>query len=229
MRSALPPRVSRRRNVALLECIAPPISSELIDHPILRGGTQLWRVHDAAWLFHVSSPDISSSHLEEIMACIQNRVIRNVIAVAESVSCAEAARVMAEHGIGSVGVRRGDKLLGVVTGRDLLRFLAGSADARRSPIAAALRPDAPTVSAQASAQECAQLMRSHRTGHLAVEDAGEIVGVISLLNLSDLVVEDKEWKINQLQSYILGGHAQQLSQPITTLFNPGRLGRHFAA
>jgi len=163
------------------------------------------------------------------MACIQNRVIRDVIAVTESVSCAEAAHVMAQFGIGCVGVRRGKKLLGIVTGRDLLGCLTDGADARRTPVTSALRPDMPAVSAKASDQECARLMRRYRTGHLAVEEDGEIVGVISLLNLSDLVVEDREWNIKLLQSDLRDGRGQQLSQPITTIFNPHPCGGGFMA
>ncbi len=163
------------------------------------------------------------------MACIRSRVTRDVIAVAESASCAEAASVMAQFGIGCVGVRRGDKLLGIVTGRDLLGCMTGWADAHRSPVASALRPDMPAVSAGANDQECARLMRCHRTGHLAVKEGGEIVGVISLLDLCDLVVEDRESNINLLQSYLRGGRGKRYPRPITTIFNPGRLRRHQAA
>jgi signal-transduction protein with cAMP-binding, CBS, and nucleotidyltransferase domain len=180
--------------------------------------------------FLVSSPETArASNLEEIMACIQNRVIQDVIAVTESVSCAEAARVMAQFGIGCVGVRRGDKLLGIVTSRELLGCLTGVIDAHRTPIGSALRPDMPTVSSQASDQECARLMRCYRTGHLAVEENGEIVGVITLLNLCDLVVEDREWNIKLLQSRLPGGRHQQLAQPITTIFNPRPRARGFMA
>jgi len=173
-------------------------------------------------------PAGSNVHVERAMACIQKRVIRDVIAVGESVSCAEAARVMGQFGIGCVGVRRGEQLLGVVTARDLLGCLTGAADAHHTPVAAALRPDMPAVSAKASDQECARLMRCHRTGHLAVEEGGRIVGVISLLDLCDIVVEDREWSIKQLQSFIRGGRGKQLPRS-TTIFKPGGLRRACAA
>lgn len=134
------------------------------------------------------------------MASIQNRVARNVIAVAASASCAEAARVMAEHGIGSVGVRKDGKLVGIVTGRDLVRFLGVFADPLRTPVAAALRADAPAVSADASEFECALLMRKHRTGHVAVKEGGRIVGVISLPEPAESSVEEEEI-FGQRQSY----------------------------
>src|SRR5512143_2453888 len=126
------------------------------------------------------------------MASIQSRVARNVVAVAESASCAEAARVMAEHGIGSVGVRRGRKLLGIVTERDLLGYLGIFADPHRTQVSAALHPAAPAVPADASPLECALIMRRHGTGLLAVRDGGEIVGVISLRDVSGPVPEEQQ-------------------------------------
>jgi hypothetical protein len=62
-------------------------------------------------------------------------------------------------------------------------------------------------------------MRSGRTRHLAVREGGEIVGIISLLDLVDLVVDEKQWSIDQLESYIRGGRARQLSEPMSNLFS----------
>jgi hypothetical protein len=44
------------------------------------------------------------------------------------------------------------------------------------------------------------------------------VGVISLLDLVELVVEDKQWSIDQLESYIRGGRAAQLSALLESVF-----------
>ena len=156
------------------------------------------------------------------MACIQNRVVRNVISLEETASCADAARLMAERRIGSVGVRRGAKLIGLVTERDLLAAMVIAADPGRTPLAKAMRPDAPSISVGASDAECAQIMRCRGSRHLAVMDGEEMVGVISMLDLADLVVEEKQWSIDQLESYIRGGRAWQLSAPINTPFSHER-------
>jgi CBS domain-containing protein len=151
------------------------------------------------------------------MACIQDRIVRDIVSLDATATCADAVRLMTEHGIGSVGVRRGAKLVGLVTERDLVSALAKYAGGW-TPLAEAMRPDLPTVSSTATEGECAQLMRARRTRHLAVTEGGEIVGLISLLDLVDLVVEDKQWSIDQLESYIRGGRALQLSEPIRTVF-----------
>lgn len=153
------------------------------------------------------------------MACIKNRVVRNVVSLDETASCEDAARLMAERRIGSVGVRRGGKLIGLVSERDLLSAFVLGGDPSRTALREAMRPGVPVISVQATDGECAQLMRNHGTRHLAVTDGDEIVGVISMLDLVDLVVEDKQWSIDQLESYIRGGRSWQLSEPILTMFS----------
>jgi CBS domain-containing protein len=153
------------------------------------------------------------------MATIRDRVVRNVICLAASATCDDAARVMTEHGIGSVGVRREGKLVGLVTERDLVAQMASGADATRTTLEEAMRSQLPSVGSDATDVECAQLMRNRRTRHLAVQEGGEMIGVISMLDLVDLVVEEKQWSIDQLESYIRGGRARQLSEPIRTVFH----------
>jgi CBS domain-containing protein len=155
------------------------------------------------------------------MACIQKRVVRNILSLEESASCAEAARCMADHGIGSVGVRRGTRLVGLVTERDLLAALARGQAPEATPIGQVMRADLPAVSQLATDRECAQLMRSRHTRHLAVKEQDEIVGMISMLDLVDLVVEEKQGQVEELESYIRGGRALGLSQPTRTIFEHG--------
>jgi CBS domain-containing protein len=156
------------------------------------------------------------------MACIQQRIVRDVVSLDASATCADAVRLMIERGIGSVGVRHGGKLVGLITERDLVSAMASGAEGGRTRLADAMRPDLPAVPASATEGECAQVMRARRTRHLAVKEGGEIVGLISMLDLVDLVVEDKQWSIDQLESYIRGGRALQLSQPIRTVFQHGQ-------
>jgi CBS domain-containing protein len=152
------------------------------------------------------------------MARITNHVVRAVVSLDGTATCAEAARLMAERGIGSLGVRAGAKLVGLVTERDLLTAVAGGADPERTPVGRALPPQLAAVPLTATELEAAEAMKHHHTRHLVVVDKGEIVGVISLLDLVELVVEEKQWSIDQLESYIRGGRAAQLSSPLLSVF-----------
>ncbi len=154
------------------------------------------------------------------MACIGNGMAREVISLDRSASCAEAARTMAAAGIGSVGVTVGGALVGLVTERDIVACLAAGLDTFATPLGAILRPDPPSVSPCATDRECAALMRARRTRHLLVKDGDRFVGVVSMLDLAELAVEERDARIDQLECYIGGGRCQQLSRPVRSIFAP---------
>jgi len=152
------------------------------------------------------------------MACIANYVVRSVVAVDTNATCAEAARVMTDRRIGCLGVRHEGRLVGLVTEHDLLASVATGRELAETPVTLAMPDCLAHVSPCATEWEAAERMRAHRTRHLAVVERGEIIGLISLLDLAAMVVEEKQWSIDQLESFIRGGRAAQLSAKIRPVF-----------
>jgi len=72
------------------------------------------------------------------------------------------------------------------------------------PIREAMRRDLPTLSSRASETDCSNAMRDHYTRHLLVEDAGQVIGIISMRDVIRLMLEEKQWLIDELQIYISG-------------------------
>ena len=138
------------------------------------------------------------------MATIEKHVTREVVALDGATPCAEAARIMASQRIGSVAVQEGDRVVGLVTERDLVIAVLARAGNATQPIREAMRPGIPRVPADATEVECAALMRDHTTRHLLVEDRGRIVGVISMRDIIQLMLDEKQFLIEQLQTYIDG-------------------------
>jgi CBS domain-containing protein len=127
-----------------------------------------------------------------------------VVALDGAASIGDAARMMASRRIGSVAVREGEELVGLVTERDLLlSVLVNGSDASR-PLREAMRADVPRVRADESEAGCAALMRDHATRHLLVEDRGEVVGVVSMRDVIDAMLHEKQFLIDQLATYING-------------------------
>ena len=138
------------------------------------------------------------------MASIERHVTRDVIALDAMTPCRDAARLMAERNIGSVAVREAGKVIGLVTERDLVVRVLAQGDSGSMPIGEAMRTDVPRVPQTTNEAECSDLMRDHVTRHLLVEENGKVVGVISMRDVIRLMLDDKQFLIEQLQTYIDG-------------------------
>jgi CBS domain-containing protein len=138
------------------------------------------------------------------MATIEKHVIHELVALEGDATCAQAARLMAERGIGSVAVREGGRITGIVTERDLVARVLATGAHPELPIREAMRRDLPRVSPSASETECSALMRDHVTRHLLVAELGEVIGIISMRDVIRLMLDEKEWLIGQLHTFIDG-------------------------
>ncbi|ACL66539.1 putative signal transduction protein with CBS domains [Anaeromyxobacter dehalogenans 2CP-1] len=138
------------------------------------------------------------------MASIHKHVTREMVSLEATAPIREAARLMSERKIGSVAVRDGGRIVGLVTERDLVAtVLARGADANH-PMREAMRQGLPRVSSSATEVEVAGLMRDHTTRHLLVEEGGQVVGVVSMRDIIQLMLDEKQFLIEQLQTYIDG-------------------------
>jgi signal-transduction protein with cAMP-binding, CBS, and nucleotidyltransferase domain len=138
------------------------------------------------------------------MPGIDRYVTRELLGLDGGASCREAAKLMAEKQIGAVAVREGGRTLGIVTERDLVYNVLGSGHACDLPIARAMRRDLPLVTLATTETECADLMRVNFTRHLLVAEQGNVVGIISMRDVIRLMLDEKQWMAEQLQTYIAG-------------------------
>ncbi len=116
-----------------------------------------------------------------------------------------ALGVMAEHDIGAVIVLEADTLAGILTERDYARKVALVGRASKdSPVSAIMTPDVVCVPPSSTVEDCMSLMTDHRVRHLPVVENGRVVGVVSIGDLVKATIDEQEFTINQLKSYIAG-------------------------
>jgi CBS domain-containing protein len=137
------------------------------------------------------------------MSSIQRHVVRTVVTLAANVPCREAARIMAEKKIGSVGIRVDGQLTALVTERDLVTAVVAKGGDGSLAVGEAARK-LPRVTPLATEIECATLMRDHATRHLLVEEGGEVIGLVSMRDIIQLMLDEKQFVIEQLNTYISG-------------------------
>ena len=136
---------------------------------------------------------------------ILDRKGSNVVSVAPETTALEAARLMNEHRIGALLVLEEDKLVGIVTERDILRRVVATAgdpakvivkEILSTPVACC-RPDTPL-------EECRKVITERRIRHLPVVDRGQLRGIITIGDLMAYEISEHETTIKYLNEYIFG-------------------------
>ena len=114
---------------------------------------------------------------------------RNLLTVAPEEALKEVAERMVARDVGAALVTEGEKLVGIVTERDVLRAVArGIEEATR--VADLMTPDPETMEPDESTQHAAVLMIHGGFRHLPIMEGDEVVGMLSIRDLMRLVLED---------------------------------------
>lgn len=115
----------------------------------------------------------------------------NLVKLEASASVLDAARRMRDSSIGDVLVTDNGKLCGIVTDRDLVvRCLAKAADPAATRLKEVCSAELVTLAPDDDFQDAVQLMNDHAVRRLPVVDGDNVVGIISLGDLS--VAQDRE-------------------------------------
>jgi signal-transduction protein with cAMP-binding, CBS, and nucleotidyltransferase domain len=117
----------------------------------------------------------------------------------------EAVRTMAELGVGALMVIDDGKLVGMFSERDYARkvILAGRAS-RETFVKEVMTENPITIHPSATAQEGLALMTKRRFRHLPVFEEGELLGLVSIGDLVNAVIDDQQALIEQLERYVSG-------------------------
>lgn len=99
---------------------------------------------------------------------------------------AAAARKMWEQQTGSLLVLEGEKLVGIITERDVLRAVA-TGTPLDTPVSELMSRDLITVEPGTSLREAARIMTEKWIRHLPVLEAGHLVGVVSQRDLAGVL------------------------------------------
>ncbi len=128
---------------------------------------------------------------------------QEVISVRPSDSVLVALEVLASYNIGAVPVLSAHGLVGIFSERDYARKVALKV---LSSAATEIREvmSSPVLSVQLSdtVLACMNLMTDRRIRHLPVLDKGQLVGIVSIGDLVRAIIEDQQFQIEQLESYI---------------------------
>jgi CBS domain-containing protein len=114
-----------------------------------------------------------------------------------------ALSAMAEHDVGAVLVLDHGELVGVLSERDYARKVAlFGRTSRDSPVSAIMTTEVVSVAPHRTIEECMALMTERRVRHLPVIENRRVIGVISIGDLVKAMIDEQEFTIRELKSYI---------------------------
>jgi CBS domain-containing protein len=110
--------------------------------------------------------------------------------IGSSASVVEAARLMREGHIGSLPVTEDERLVGMLTDRDITtRVVAESAAPETTSVGDVYSRDLITVEPDHDLEEALELMARHQVRRLPVVENGRLVGVVAQ---ADIALKDNE-------------------------------------
>ena len=117
----------------------------------------------------------------------------------------KALEIMAQANISAVMVTDGDKIVGIFTERDYSRKceLKGLS-AKDASVRTLMTEQMFTVTPDTSMDQCMGLMTQHHIRHLPVIEDDKMVGMVSMRDVVDVLISERESTIKGLENYILG-------------------------
>lgn len=118
----------------------------------------------------------------------------------------QALQTLAERNIGAVLVLEGKRAVGILSERDYARqvILKGKTS-KDTPVREIMTRELVSVRPEQTIEDCMQLMTDKRIRHLPVIVADAVVGLLSIGDVVKGLLEEKQYRIEQLESYITSG------------------------
>jgi CBS domain-containing protein len=114
-----------------------------------------------------------------------------------------ALELLADYEVGALMVMEGGALVGVFSERDYTRKIAlQGRNSRTTPVSEIMTREVLTVTPATTTREAMVLMSQRKVRHLPVLEGSTVLGMISIRDILDDIIEDQASTIEQLESYI---------------------------
>jgi CBS domain-containing protein len=125
--------------------------------------------------------------------------------IPDTVNVAEAVQAMITNRVGSVLVMNGPRLAGIFTERDVLRRVVGAGlNPSATAVAKVMTAEVMTITPATTVQQVMDLFTDKRIRHLPVVENGQLLGLISIGDVSRWVASAHRAEAESLRQYIAG-------------------------
>ena len=116
---------------------------------------------------------------------VEDVMVTDVITISYRASVKRAAQVMNKHEIGCLIVVKGNKAVGIVTERDMLkRVVARAADPKKTRVEEIMSQPLIVVEPDMELEDAVKLMFEMKIKKLSVVDKGKLVGIVSITDIA---------------------------------------------
>ena len=121
---------------------------------------------------------------------VKEAMTEKVLTITSTATVAQAARVMAERGVGSIVIVKGKKPVGILTERDLLMKVVAE-DTKPSTIRVSKVMSSPvlTVKPDVEITDAARTMVKNKIRRLPVVEKGKLIGIITASDITAISPE----------------------------------------
>ena len=129
-----------------------------------------------------------------------------VVTINPDATVRELLAGLAEHDIGAMVVVGSEGLVGIVSERDVVRWLhTDGPSVLTRPVSKIMTPAVPTCTKADTVDAISVLMTENRMRHVPVTEGGKLAGIVSLGDVVKTRIEELTAEQRQLQSYITHG------------------------
>ena len=98
----------------------------------------------------------------------------------------DAAKIMDSKNIGCILIEENEKIIGIITERDILRkIVAKGVDPQSTSVRAIMTSPIITMEAENSIEEANALMTSKKIRRLPIDDDGKIIGMVTIRDITN--------------------------------------------
>ncbi len=130
----------------------------------------------------------------------------SVLNISPDATVYRALELMASENVGALLVMEGKQVVGIISERDYARkVILEGRSSLKTVVQNIMATKVLYITQNTTVEEGLALMSDKRCRHLPVLEDKELIGMVSIGDLVNAHVAEKDFMINQLEHYILGG------------------------
>lgn len=139
----------------------------------------------------------------QVSALLENRARADIVSCAPETPLEDAVRILADKRIGAMPVMEGERVVGIISERDVLYCLASAgADSLAKSVREVMTAPVVTVECTTPCVEALALMTARRFRHLPVVENGQMRGFLSIGDLVKVRLDEVSHEAEAMRDYI---------------------------